>query len=284
MSKLSNFLKELYRIWITERPSQQAAALAYYSMFAFAPVIYVAVTIAGFFIKGLGVTDLQFARLEQILGQETTQLIYDMVSNLSKTTSSGSILLSLIGFLALLFAASGLFYQLQFALNKIWNVPPPKKGETTSLIRQRVFAFVMVIGLGILLALLSAANVLFSMLTNLFPAQANFKLPGNLLYVLLVAGIFILLYRLMPQKKIGWRDVWLGAVTAALLITIGGYLLGLYIRSGRTNSAIEAAGAFAVLLIGFYFFAQVFLLGAVICRVYAGLFGTQRRAQVDQEE
>lgn len=274
MSKARDFFREFYRIWIAERPAQHAAALAYYSMFSFAPVIYVAYTIAGFFLRELSLADPQFERLENILGPEVTQIIYDALSSLDSATSSSSILFSIIGFLALFFAASGLFYQLQFALNRIWQVPIPEKGETQTLIRQRLFAFLLVIGLGVLLALITLANIVLSFLDDLFLPDLDIQLPSALIYILAVSGIFMLLYKILPEKKIKWRDIWLGAFVAALLLTVGGYLVALYLGSSRANSALEAAGAVAILLTGFYYFAQVFILGAVFSRVYAHLYGS----------
>lgn len=275
MDKVRDFFREFYRIWIAERPAQYAAALAYYSMFSFAPVIFVAYTIAGVFIAELRLTDPQFQRLEGLLGPEVTQVIYDALASLESTTSSSSVVLSVIGFLALLLAASGLFYQLQFALNRVWQVPIPEKGETRTLIRQRLFAFLLVISLGVMLALATLLNLVISFLGELLLPGRDFQLPAALIYILAVSGIFMLLYKILPEKKIKWRDIWLGALLAALLLTLGGYLVGLYLGSSRASSALEAAGAVAILLTGFYYFAQVFILGAVFSRVYASLYGSQ---------
>jgi membrane protein len=274
MQTARDFFREFYRIWIAERPAQQAAALAYYSMFSFAPVIFVAYTIAGLFVAELRLSDPQFVRLESLLGPEVTQVIYDALAGLESTTSSSSLFLSVIGFLALLFAASGLFYQLQFALNRVWQVPVPEKGETRTLVRQRLFAFLLVIGLGVLLALATLLNVALSFLDDLLLPGRDFQLPSALLYILAVTAIFLLLYKILPERKISWRDLWLGAFLAALLLTLGGYLVGLYLGSSRASSALEAAGAVAILLSAFYYFAQVFILGAVFSRVYASLSGS----------
>jgi membrane protein len=135
--KLKNFVKEVYQIWITERPVQLAAALAYYSMFSFAPVIFVAFSIVGFFLEDIDLMSQFFQRLENAFGAEISSLVQDSVMALSKTPSSSSVLVSIISFLALVYAASGVFYQLQFTLNKIWQVPPPIKGTTISTVRRR---------------------------------------------------------------------------------------------------------------------------------------------------
>mgnify|MGYP001137684779 CR=1 FL=1 len=132
---LLDFVKELYRIWVAERPNQLAAALAYYGVFAFAPVIFIAFAVAGVFIDELAMTHQVFEQIGNVLGPEAAQLLQGTVETISQTTSGGSLLTSLISFLALLLAASGLFFQLQYALNTIWKVPPPAKGETLVLIR-----------------------------------------------------------------------------------------------------------------------------------------------------
>ncbi len=138
---IKEFAKELYRIWATERPGQLAAAIAYYGMFAFAPVIFFAFWVAGLFIDQLSAADQFFTRMENLFGSEVTLFIQDSVTAIAETTTESSIIATLISVGALLLAASGLFNQLLFALNKIWGVPPPERGQTKGLIRQRLFSF-----------------------------------------------------------------------------------------------------------------------------------------------
>ena len=277
---LKKFIKEVYKIWSSERPTQLAAALAYYSVFSFAPIIFVAVSIAGLFIDEIDPASQFFQRLEDMFGAEISALVQESVMALSNTPSSSSVLVSLISFLALLLAASGLFFQLQYTLNTIWRVPPPQKGQTTSLIRKRLLSFLIVIGFGLLGVLAIFLNLFLtwigSTLQNLLGIDSGQILAAKLAVPFLIAFILALFYKILPEAKVAWRDVWLGAAIATTLIVVAVILVGLFFQISSLSSALQASGAFTVLLTGFYYVAQIFLLGAVCCRVYADLYGSRR--------
>src|SRR4030066_1475169 len=273
------FIKELYSIWIAERPTQLAAALAYYGMFSFAPIIFIAVSIVGLFIENIDPVSQLFQRLEELFGAGISNLVQESVTAISITPSSPSILVSVISVLALLYAASGLFYQLQFSLNKIWQVQPADKGQTKSFIRQRGFSFLIVIGFGLLGILVIFANLLLawfgSIMQRLLGLNGSEVLVARLLAPILLALIIALFYKILPETKVAWRDVWLGATISTLFILVAMILAGLFFKYSSLNSALQATGAFTVLLVGFYYIAQIFLLGAVCCRVYADLYGSR---------
>lgn len=278
--KLKKFAKEVYQIWVTERPVQLAAALAYYSMFSFAPVIFVAFSIVGFFLEDIDLMSQFFQRLEIAFGAEISSLVRDSVMALSKTPANSSILVSIVSFLVLVYAASGVFYQLQFTLNKIWQVPPPVKGTTISTLRRRVLAFAVVIGIGLLAIFAMLTNLLLawfgSSLEKLLGIDASLSIITGISVFALVALTFALFYKFLPETKVAWRDVWLGAVISTILVMTAVILVVLFFRLSSFSSALQAAGAFTVLLSGFYYIAQIFLLGAVSCRVYASHFGSRR--------
>lgn len=270
------FIKELYNIWVTERPNILAAALAYFGMFSFAPVIYIALTVAGIFVNELSMANNIYQNVENMLGADMAEYIQNAVISLSKTTPvEASFWSSAIAFLALLLAASGLFFQLQHALNTIWRVPPPEKNETMAMLKQRLFSFVMVIGVGLLLVLATLANIILSWLDTLIPILANMPYLNTLSFLGLTTLSFALIYKILPDTEVAWRDVWLASALTAVLMALGGSLLGLYLTSGKFGSAFEAAGAVAVVLISIYFFAQIFLFGAIFTRVYAHVFGSK---------
>jgi membrane protein len=187
-----------------------------------------------------------------------------------------------ISFLALLFAASGLFFQLQYSLNTIWRVPPPQKGQTTTFIRQRLFSFLIVIGFGLIWVFAIFANLLLawfgSILEKLLGIGESQLLAGILIAPIIMILIVALFYKILPDTRVAWRDVWLGAAVSTALILAAIILVGLFFQYTSLNSALQATGAFTVLLVGFYYVAQIFLLGAVCCRVYADLYGSRRPA------
>jgi membrane protein len=276
---LKQFAKELYQIWITERPSQQAAALAFASMFSFAPVIFIALSVVGIFADKIQISSQLYQRLQSVLGAEIALLIRDSTAALARTSPRGSLLVSIISFIALLYAASGVFFQLQYALNTIWRVPPPQKGATMSFVRQQLFSFVIVICVGLLGIIAVLTNLVLawfgSVLERLVRIDASQSFAAGLSTLVLVMITCALFYKFLPETKVAWRDVWLGASIAALLVLAAIALTGLFFRNSSLSSALQAAGGFSVLLLGFYYIAQIFLLGAVICRVYANLFGSR---------
>jgi len=277
---LKQFIKELYQIWITERPNQLAAALAYFGMFSFAPVIFIALSVVGIFADEIAAADQFYQRLSSVLGEEVAKLIQDSITALSTPSTGESILISIISFLALLYAASGVFFQLQFALNTLWHVPPPQKGKTTSFIRQRLFSFVLVIGVGLLGIVAVFANLLLawfgSIVEKLLGIDASLAFLAGAIALVLVVMTFALFYKFLPETKVAWRDVWLGAIIATVLVLAAVTLVGFFFQHSSLSSAFQAAGAFTVLLIGFYYIAQIFLVGALTCRVYANLYGSKR--------
>jgi len=279
---MRNFFVHVYKIWISERPSQLAAALAYYGMFSIAPVIYIALTIAGIFIDRFAAADQLYIQLQNLFGQLVADQIRDLVLTISNTGQGGTFLVSLVSFLALSFAASGLFFQIQYALNMIWKVPTLEKGQTQAVIPKRLFSFIMVIGVGLLLILATLVNVILAW----FGSLAELLLGWGITYTILtwastfglIALSFGLLYKVLPDIRIAWRHVWPGALIAALLVMVGAMLATLYFRGGSVGSAFEAAGAAAVLLLVIYYIAQIFLLGAVITRVLAAMHESRRPA------
>ncbi len=267
-------LKEIYSIWMTERPSQFAAALAYYAIFAFVPVIYIAFAFTNFFVAQLSVAEQFYAQVSDLLGEEMGLALREAVTNLAEKSVGSTLLTSVIGFGALLFSASMMFFQLQHVLNTVWQVPPPRRGQTRAYIRNRLFAFLMLLGVALLLILATVIEVVISIVDR----YVAFESPIPILGIVTVLGLatlsFAALYKLLPNARVAWRDVGLGAGLAALLVTLGIYLLGWYLGASQFRSPWEAAGGMAFFLTLFYFLGQVFVLGGVFIRVYASMFGS----------
>jgi membrane protein len=277
---IKNFFIEIYQAWISEKPNQLAAALAYFGMFSFAAVIYIAYQIAGIFINEAAAAERLYTRIEAVLGSEIATFIQDSVSAISAASQGGSWVISLVSLISLLLAAMGLFLQLKFVLNRIWGVPLVQLGNRLAIIRQRLFAFIMVIALGLLVILVTVVNVIFAWFGSIvkeYIGASSLLSVFNiiaLLAVVVLANAFV--YKVLPDVKIAWRDVWLGSIVATLLMALGGLVMGLYFKLGGIGSAFQAAGALAVILIAMYVFAQIFLLGAIITRIYAQRYGSKR--------
>ena len=279
---IADLVKEIYEIWIAERPTQLAAALAYFGLFSFAPVLYIAFSIAGIFIDPAILMERFLTQVESTLGPGVTQFILDMINRAAGKASGGTFLVSLISLAALFFAAMGVFSQLQFALNAVWQVPNPAKGTLLRTVRRQFFSFLMVIAVGLLLVAAAIFSFFASWLSSLFVRIGIQPYLTALGFAGLAALSFAVMYKLLPNTRIAWRDVWLGAVTAAGLVTVGGGLITFFLKHTSLASALEAAGSFVVLLTGFYYFAQIFLLGAILSRVYARRYGSKRPVSADR--
>ena len=282
LTSLKNFVLEIYQIWVNEKPNQLAAALAYFGMFSFAAVIYIAFWLASFFINEAAAAEQFYTRVEAVLGPETAAFIRESVSTIAASTSGGSLIVSVVSLISLLFAAMGLFLQLKYVLNRIWGVPLIQRGQKLASIRQRLFAFIMVIALGLLVILATVINVAFAWFGSIVDDYTDSSSLISALNILTLLAVIVLanafVYKVLPDVKIAWRDVWTGSVAATLLMALGGLAIGLYFRYGGVNSSFEAAGSFAVLMISIYYFAQIFLVGAIITRVYAQKYGSKRVA------
>jgi membrane protein len=277
---LKGFIREIYRIWVSEKPTQLAAALAYFGIFSFAPVIYFAFRVASIFIDEAAAAERLYTRLEAVFGVDTASFIKDAVSSISSVDTNGSWIVTAVSLGTLLFAALGLFLQIKYALNRIWGVPLIQLEDKLAFLRQELFAFITLIALGLLVILATVVNVVFAWFGTViseYIGDVNILAILNavaLLAVIALANIFI--YKILPDVKLAWRDVLPGSVVATILMALGGLVIGLYFKLGGVHSAFEVAGAFAVLLVAIYYFAQIFLFGAVVTKAYAEGYGSKR--------
>ena len=272
------FVTDLYAAWNGHKPSRMAAALAYYGIFSIAPMLYIALTVAGVLIDEAALADRLLEQLARNLGPEMSQYLQDIVVSASQSTSEGSVLASLISLGALLYAATGLFSHLQYTLNTIWDVPPASYAGTVALIKNRLLAFAMVLGLALLFVVATFASIVISVFGSWFQWAGYVPLATHSALVGLLTVSFALIYKVVPDTDITWRDVWLGAAITALLFAAGRWVIGLYLRHSGVTSAFQAAGALAVLLIALYYLVQIFLFGTFFTRVYASHFGSRQSA------
>ena len=270
------FVRDLASTWNEEKPSRLAAALAYYGMFSFVPVVYIVIKVAGIFINDQLLSQQIFARLTVVLGPETANYIQDLVIATEGATTGGTFIATLVSFAALLYSASGLFTNLQYSLNTIWHVPIETQGGLLNFIKNRLLAFILVIGAGLVLVIGAFGSVVFSIIASILPFGFIDPDISVIALIALATLLFALIYKLLPEVYIAWRDVWLGSLITSVLVYIGGWALGFYFSVSGVGTAFEAAGALAILLIGIYYIAQIFLSGAIFTRVYATTFGSKQ--------
>jgi membrane protein len=274
--KIRKFVGNLGSAWNEEKPSRLAAGLAYYGIFSFVPVVYIVIKVAGIFVNDYLLSQQIFSRLTIVLGPETANYIQDLVIATDGSTTEGTFVATLVSFAALFYSASGLFTNLQYSLNTIWHVPSKPKSGFLKFIKNRLLAFIVIIGVGLVLVIGVFGSVVFSIITSILPFGIIDPDISVLAIIVLATLLFTLIYKLLPEVNIAWRDVWLGALITSVLVYIGGWALGFYFRVSGVGTAFEAAGALAILLIAIYYIAQIFLSGAIFTRVYASTFGSKQ--------
>jgi membrane protein len=219
--------------------------------------------------------------LQRFMGDEAADAVQHVVSLASSPTSG--IVATIVGLLTLLVGASGVAIALQQALNMIWDVPAREaKRWWGPYVRQKLVGFAAVLAAGFLLilslAVTAAIAVVEKFFTQLLPIPGSvLQLTNSLVSLALTTFLFALLFRTLPDRRIGWRRVWVGAAVTALLFTIGKYLIGVYLGKASVGSAYGAAGSLVVVLVWVYYSAQVFFFGAEFTHVYAKAQAAQPR-------
>ena len=269
------FIKAVAISWDEDKPARLAAGLAYYGMFSIAPILYVIITVAGFFIDQVTITEGLYDRISQLLGPETAELIMNMVNTAADEAIRGSIIGTIVGVIVLLFAASGLFTNLKYAMNNIWQVPPSEYAGVWAFIKTRLVAFVIVIGLGGMLVVGSLFSFVVNWLSDVLPFTSEIGLLNFLPVTALIYLTLLIFYRILPETHVAWQDVWLAALITTIIYVLAFWVISSLLGFLDLRSALEAAGAVALVLMAINYAAQIFLLGAEISKVYAYRVGSR---------
>ncbi|NJN18932.1 MAG: YihY/virulence factor BrkB family protein [Oscillochloris sp.] len=269
-----------FREFNEDKVPRLAAAQAYYTAFALAPLLLIAVAIAGMILGEDAARGELSAQLESVLGQTGAEAVEQLLT-VSRESGAGP-LAAILGFVALAFGAGGFFAQLQDSLNTIWDVAPDPDLGFWNLVRARGLSFLMVLGTGFLLlasflitTFLSGASSFFSERGIDFPffwTALNFAVS-----VTLTMLIFALVFKVLPDVQIMWRDVWFGAFVTTALFLLGRWAISEYLARSAVRSAFGAAGSLVIILIWVNFSAMIVFFGAEITQVYARRFGTRIR-------
>lgn len=282
LRKVGKLLRETFKQWQEDKASRIAAALAYYTVFSISPLLVIAIAIAGAFFGQQTAQDQIIDQLTDLVGKDAVKPILLALDNISQPEIRG--IASLISIAVLLLGASGIFAQLQDALNTVWKVKPQPGQGVGIFIRKRISSFLMVLAIGFLLILSLILSAIVSALskyrTDFLPGSAI--LWENLDFIVslgLMTFLFCLMFKYVPDVKIAWKDVIVGSVITALLFLFGKFLLGVYISKGSLGSAYGAAGSLIVFLAWVYYSAQIVLLGAEFTQVYTRMYGSKVRAR-----
>jgi membrane protein len=262
--------------WWNDNVPRLGASLAYYTLFALAPILIVAIAVAGVFFGAEAVQREVTAQIGALVGEEGARAVQAMLEGAYQRSENG--IATAIGLITFFLGATGAFLELQTALNAIWRVKPKPDAGLKEMLLQRVLSFGLVIGVGfvLLVSLLVSAGLsaLNRYIGAIFPDIALVWQGVNTLVSLgVVTLLFAMIYQFLPDAQLRLRDVWVGALVTAGLFSVGKFLIGLYLGTSGVATSYGAAGSVVVLLIWVYYSAQIVLLGAEFTRAYVERFG-----------
>ena len=271
--------KKSVNAWIDDYAPSMGAAISYYTVFSIAPLMIIVIAVAGFVWGRDAVQGEIVGQLSGMIGKQGAEGVQTLIESASQPTQG--LVATAISIVVLIVGATTVFAELQSSLDRIWQVPQaPKVSGIWAIVRSRLLSLGFILGLGFLLlvSLVTGAGLaaLGTWANGLFPGWETLLVLMNIVLSVSIATVlFAMIFKVMPQAKIGWRDVWTGAVVTAVLFEAGKWLISLYIGKTSVTSSFAAAGSLVVLLIWVYYSAQIFLLGAEFTWVYANDHGSR---------
>ena len=271
-------LKDTFRAFSTDKVPRLGAALAYYTIFSLAPLLMICIAAAGFIFGAEASRGEIMKSLQGAVGPLGAAAIEEMIKN-AKQPGTGA-LAATLGFVALLFGASGVFGELQESLDMIWGVAPRPGRTFLTLLRQRFLSFAMVLGVAFLLLvsliLTTALSAVLGYFSQRLPVHSilmhGINFTGSFV---MITFLFAAIFKVLPDAKVAWNDTWIGAAFTAFLFSVGKFLIGLYLGNSSVASVYGAAGSLVILLVWVYYSAQILFLGAEFTQIYARRFGSK---------
>jgi membrane protein len=277
--KIWQFIKEVFDKWLDDKAPKLGAALSFYTIFSLAPLLVIAISVAGFIFGPDAARGELVGQIKDLVGQEGAEVVQTALKN---TSDQGSgIIAVIISLITLFIGSTVVFVELQESLNIIWRIKPkPERGMIKGLLKDRVQSFALVVATGFLLLVSLLVSTILSIISN-YVSETFVEIPlylldiGNLVISLgVIFLLFGMIYKVLPDVHIKWKDVWVGALVTSVLFVLGKYLIGIYLGTSSLSSAYGAAGSLVVLLLWIYYSAQILFLGAEFTYAYTNRFGS----------
>ena len=288
--EIFDLLKAAGTEFAEDKSPKQAAALAYYTLFALGPLLLLAISIAALVVGNEVARNAVSGQMGAFLGTSGGEAVDTLLAGADR--DNAGLIGTIVGVVLLLFTAGAVFAQLKEALNRVWEVEAKKpegfKAKVVKAVRKNFLSFVGVAGTGFLLLVsLLLSTVLAALgryLAGAWPALALLWQVVNFVFTLaIVTLVFAAMFKFLPDARIAWRDVLVGATVTALLFVIGQFALGYYLGAGPTGDRFGAAGAIVLVLVWVYYSSMIVFFGAEITQVYANKYGSRVRASRDAE-
>ena len=270
-------VKESVSQWSDDYAPSMGAALAYYTIFSIAPLIVIAIAVAGFAFGADAARGEIFAQLRGLIGDEGATAIQGLVKSASEP-GQGTFA-AIAGVVTLLIGATTVFGELQSDLDRIWDVPKSTESGIVALLRGRLLSFGMILGIGFLLLVSLVLSAGLAALAKFWDTwfegwEVALQAVNFVVSFAIITGLFAMIYKLLPRCRIEWKDVWVGAMVTSLLFALGKLLIGLYLGKSGVTSGFGAAGSLVIVLVWVYYSSQIFLLGAEFTKTYAHSHGS----------
>jgi membrane protein len=264
-------LKEIVREYWSNRPMELAAALSYYTLLSLAPLVLMTVSLAGLVFERAAVEGKVVSEIRALVGHEGAQVVHTVMRN-ANDREKGAIPV-VISLIFLLVGATTVFVQLQNSLNRIWKVDTSLRlGAIRSFIKERLLSLAMVLGIGFLLLVSLLVNTVLTAVSDsarvaVGDSPVFLHAVNTLGSFAVITGLFAMIFKVLPDAPVNWRDVWFGAVLTSVLFTLGKFVLGLYLGRAGIGSAYGAAGSVVVLTVWVYYASMILLFGAELTYV-----------------
>ncbi|MES2070536.1 MAG: YihY/virulence factor BrkB family protein [Pseudomonadota bacterium] len=271
--------------WINQRAASKGAALAFYTLFSMAPILVLVIAIVGTVFDSSMVQREIFLQLSSLIGPRSADAIQVLLAA-AHNPASGRVA-TIVATAVLLIGATSVFAELKGSLDEIWQVPPSYQPGIVGLIRTRLLSFGLVLVLAFLLLVSLVISAVLAILEHYWTNWAEGALIlghlSSFFSFAVIACLFAVIYKMLPQIKLSWSDVWMGAVGTAGLFSLGKYAIGVYLGNSAVASGYGAAGSVVALLLWIYYSSQIFFLGAEFTRQYARYFGSLQNTAQNQD-
>lgn len=281
-AKISSFIKifrQTFSNWAEREPFNNSVIIAYYTIFSLPGLLVIVINLATVLFEADAVTHRISSQIGGLVGRDTAKDIEAMINQTNRQNSTT--LSTILSVATLLFGATGVFYQMQQVLNKMWDVKPKPRGKILKLVKDRIFSFGLVLVVGFLLLVSLVISAALSTVSDWLSARFSdtFAVVFHVLDIAISVGMITLLFasifKFLPDACIRWRDVWTGALLTSILFVVAKYALGLYFGNTSPESAYGAAGTIVLIMLWVSYAGLIVLFGAEFTQVYANAHGRQ---------
>ena len=277
IQKVFTVLKNAFKSWLAKDPFHESAVIAYYAVFSLPGLLVVIMTLAGYFFGREAVNHQVAAQFTSTMGADTARQVQDMI--IQATKLKNTMLATIIGVVTILIGATGVFAEFQNALNIIWEVKvDPKKSGIWEIIKIRLFSFGLIVSIAFLLVVSLLISALISAFGNWLASHFSdsflliLQLLNSGLSLVILAVLFALMFKFLPDAKIKWKHVWIGSFVTAFLFEIGKFGLGLYFGKANPGTGYGAAGSVILILLWVTYTSMIVFFGAEFTHAYAKMF------------